>query len=601
MRSRPAILVALLLVAACGGKPPPPAADPTSRRTTPSGDVVGFVGQYQSHVWLGLPYAAPPVDDLRWRAPAPPAAWQGVRQALQPGSPCLQYASPFGGVDTAPTDTPVGDEDCLYLNVYAPRTATATSFLPVMLWIHGGGNTIGTATRYDGGNLAATQNVVVVTVNYRLGPFGWFRNNALRVDAMSDAERSGNFAILDLVRALEWVESHIAGFGGDPAKVTVFGESAGGANTLALLLSPSAVGLFHRAIIQSGGLHLWDPVGAEAFDDAPTPVTSNSANEAVARLLVADGTARDRADAKVKLPAIPRAELATRLRAKSGREILGAYAPMPGIGMILMPTVFRDDTVLPTGAYLDNFRGAHGWSQVPVMLGTNRDENKLFMVGSPVWVRRWFGIVPRIIDDAHYDVVAEMLSRMWKATGADELATAMVASGARDVFVYRFDWDEEPTILGADLARMIGAAHGFEVPFVFDHFDFGRDARRLFTRDNEPGRRELAAAMMAYWAAFARSGNPGRGDGTRPEWPAWSGKPEFLVFDTPAGGGITRSSAVQSREGVLAAIEADPRLAEPRARCLVYHDLVIWSPSLTRQAYDEKCRAFPFDGYPWRD
>ena len=600
MRRRSTIGLALLLLSACV-KDPPPTADPASRRSTPSGEVVGLLGPYQSHVWLGLPYAAPPVGDLRWRPPVAPAAWQGVREALQAGQPCVQYASPLGGIDTEPVDTPVGDEDCLTLNVYAPRNATPTSFLPVMVWIHGGGNTVGTGTRYDGGNLAATQNVVVVTLNYRLGPFGWFRHAALRSDATSDQERSGNFAILDLVRALEWVGSHIASFGGDPAKVTIFGESAGGTNTLALLLSPEAVGLFHRAIIQSGGLRLSDPVTAEAFDDAPmTPLARNSANEAVARLLVADGTARDRADAKTKLAAIPRVELAGRLRAKSARDILAVYDPLPGQGMILMPVVFRDDTVLPTGAYLDHFRRPEGWSQVPVMLGTNRDENKIFMIGSPVWVKRWLGFLPRFVDEANYDPVADTLARMWKATGADELATAMVASGARDVFVYRFDWDEEPTLLGTDLSRMLGAAHGLEIPFVFGHFDLGREARRLFTAGNEPGRRELAAAMMSYWAEFARTGRPGRGDGARPEWPAWSSTPEYLVLDTPAGGGITRSSAVQTTEGVLAGVEKDPRFAGPRERCLAYHDLLMWSSALTREAYDAKCRDFPFDGYPWR-
>jgi para-nitrobenzyl esterase len=602
MRSRLGVVLALLTLTACGGRREVRTPDPAARRTTPSGEVVGFVGRYDSYVWMGLPYAAPPTGDRRWRVPDPPASWQGVREALWPGAPCVQYASPFGGVETAPVDTPVGDEDCLYANVYAPRTATPTSFLPVMVWIHGGGNTVGTGERYDGGNLAATQNVVVVTLNYRLGPFGWFRHGALRVDAASDAERSGNFTLLDLVRALEWVESHIAGFGGDPAKVTIFGESAGGSNTLALLLSPSAVGLFHRAIIQSGGLRMADPVAAEAFSDGPPAFdAAHSSNEVVARLLVADHTARDRADAKTKIGAMAKPDLAARLRAKSAREILAAYTPLPGSGLIPMPILFRDDAVLPTGAYLDHFRHEHEWNRVPVLIGTNRDEIKIFMFGSPDWVRRWFGLLPRFVDEAHYDVVAEPLSRMWKATGADEVAAAMVESGARDVFMYRFDWDEEPRILGTDLSRMLGASHGFEIPFVFGHFDLGRDGSRLFDRTNEPGRRELAAAMMSYWASFARTGDPGKGDGGRPEWPRWSTAQEYLVLDTPAGGGITRAAGVSTRDTVLQSIEQDQRLADPRTRCLVYHDLVFRPPVLTRRAYDEKCSKFPFEKYPWRD
>jgi para-nitrobenzyl esterase len=257
--------------------------------------------------------------------------------------------------------------------------------------------------------------------------------------------------------------------------------------------------------------------------------------------------------------------------------------------------------VLPTGDYLALFRDKDRWSQVPVMLGTNRDENKIFMFLSPVWVKRWLGILPRFVEDPNvYDAVADTMARMWKATGADEPATSMVKSGAKDVYVYRFDWDEEPTLLGSDLSRMIGAAHGLEIPFVFGHFDLGREANRKFNAANEPGRNELSAAMMSYWAAFARTGNPDRGDGKRPAWPAWSASPEYLVLDTPAGGGIRTSSETMTRDAVLKGIETDPRFAEPRAKCLVYHDLVLYTATMTRPAYDAKCKEFPLDGYPWR-
>jgi para-nitrobenzyl esterase len=267
--------------------------------------------------------------------------------------------------------------------------------------------------------------------------------------------------------------------------------------------------------------------------------------------------------------------------------------------MIRMPTVFRDDTVLPSGAYLDHLRRANGWNRVPVMLGTNRDENKLFMFSSPVWVRRWLGFLPRLIEPEQYDVLAEHLARMWKATGADELATAMAASGARDLFVYRFDWDEEPTILGSDLRRMLGAAHGFEIPFVFGHWDLGRDASRLFTKGNAPGRLALSATMMRYWATFAKTGRPGDG-GDGPTWPDWSAAPEYLVLATPQAGGITRSADVVTRASALASVDTDPRLADPRSRCLVYHDLAEWAGMLTAQGYDAKCPGFAFADYPWR-
>ncbi len=602
MRGRALTILACVLLVAVGCRTPAaplPVVDPASRRTTPSGDVVGSVGRYGSFVWRGLPYAAPPVGDRRWRAPVPPAAWSGVREALHAGQPCVQYASPFGGIQTASTDTPVGDEDCLSLSVYAPRTATPTSFLPVMVWIHGGGNTIGAGDLYDGGNLAATQNVVVVTVNYRLGPFGWLRHAALRAGAADDAEGSGNFATLDLVRALDWVQSHIHAFGGDPARVTIFGESAGGTNVLTLLLSPQAVGLFHRAIVQSGGLRLRDPALAEAFSDTPDAPDQNGANEAIARLLVARGTARDRADARTKIASTPPADLARELRAAGAHDVLRAYPPRPGMGMILMPVAFEDGVVLPAGAVQERLQTADGWSRVPVMIGTTRDETKLFLFGSPDWVRRWFWVIPRLRDPERYDAVAAHTSRMWKATGADEIATAMVRSGAPDVFVYRFDWDEEPTLAGTDLARMLGASHGFEIPFVFGHFDLGREANRMYTAENEPGRVQLSGAMMKYRAAFARDGRPA-GDGL-PAWPAWTATgPRFAVLDTTAGGGIRTSDEALTRDGVLAAVDGDPRLPTPRDRCLVYHDFARWSEQLSPADYARRCPGFPLDDYPWR-
>jgi para-nitrobenzyl esterase len=594
---RRALPIALLLTTiACrrGPQETPRTPDPASLRNTPSGEVVGFVGRYGSHVWLGLPYAAPPVADLRWRAPQPPASWSGARPALANGAPCMQYASPFAGIQTAPVNTPVGSEDCLYANVYAPRDATPASRLPVLVWIHGGGNSVGAAELYDGGALATARNVVVVMVNYRLGPFGWFRHAALREGAADESERSGNFATLDLLRALEWVRDGVAAFGGDPGRVTIAGESAGGTNVLTLLLTPFARGLFQRAIVQSGGLDFTDAEVAEAFDDRAPSDLQNASSDVAARLLVHAGVAPDRTAAKTAIAAMPAPDLARRLRATPAIDVLAAYKPLPGMGLIRMPMVFRDGAVLPREPHLERFARADGWNRVPVILGTNRHESRIFMFGSPVWVRRWFGIIPRLRDPVRYEAVADHLSRMWKATGADEVATAMVASGARDVFVYRFDWDEEPTILGTDLSQMIGAGHGFEIPFVFGHFDLGREANRVFTADNEPGRRELSTAMMQRWAAFATSGDPG--------WTAWTASsPSFLVFDTTAGGGIRPATDTMTQERVLAEIEADPRLPTVRDRCLVYHDLVAMSAVLPRATFDAKCPGFAFDDYPWRD
>jgi para-nitrobenzyl esterase len=574
--------------------------DPALRRTTTSGDVAGFVGRYGSAVWLGIPYAAPPVGPQRWRAPAPPARWDGVRDAVATGSPCMQYASRFGGLEDLPRGQPVGAEDCLFLNLYAPRTATpGTGRLPVMVWIHGGGNVVGHAGFFDGGNLAARENVIVVTINYRLGPFGWFRHPALRDASASDLDASGNFGTLDQIRALEWVRDNAAAFGGDPGNVTVAGESAGGTDVFALLLAPRARGLLHRAIVESGSLAFGTPAAAEGFVDDPRPSHPNSSGEAAARMLVAAGGAADRAAAKTGLAAMSPGETAAWLRNRPAADVMRGY-PIGATGELVdVPRMFRDGIVLPAGDPLEALGRPDGHAHVPVIVGTNRDESKLFMFNDPALVRRWFGVIPRLRDAAAYQLDAEYLARMWKATGADEPAAALGASQREPVFVYRFDWDEEPTILGADLARMLGAAHAFEIPFVFGHWDLGREGSRIFTADNAPGREALSAQMMGYWAQFARSGNPGRGTaGTQPEWPAWEGSPRYLVLDTPAGGGIRPSTDGVTTATVVAEVDADPRLSTKRDRCRLFHTLATWGRGFDRAAYAAAgCADYPFDGF----
>jgi len=393
-------LALLLLQAACGREAPePPVVDPASQRHPPAGELVGFVGSYGSHVWQGLPFAEPPLGELRWRAPRPAQRWEGVREALASGPSCSQYGSRFGGVDSVPEGAPAGGEDCLYLDVYAPRAddpgeGASDPLLPVMLWIHGGGNVIGLAGNYDGGHLAAAHDVVVVTIQYRLGPLGWFRHAALRSEGGSPEDRSGNYGTLDQIRALEWVRDNIAAFGGDPANVTIFGESAGGRDVFALLLSQRARGLFHRAIVQSGGTRTLEAQRAENFVDDPPPGHRNSSNEVLLRLLQADGAA-DRAVARARLAQMSAAEVARYLRATDVWDLFAAYEKEDMEHLMDVPQVFRDGVVLPEGEPLERLARPGGAARVPVVFGTNRDENRLFLFGDPRRVRRASTSPPR--------------------------------------------------------------------------------------------------------------------------------------------------------------------------------------------------------------
>jgi len=565
------LLAAVVLVFACGRSgPPAPTVDPTSQRTPPAGAVVGFKGDYGSHVWRGIPYAEPPVGPLRWRAPKPLLAWEGTREALAPSVACPQLASPFAGIDGEPGEV-VGTEDCLVLNIFAPATAPDTgpsgdARLPVMVWLHGGGNVVGHAGFYDGGALAEAHDVVVVTINYRLGPLGWLRHAALRDGDTTPEEQSGNFGVLDQIRALEWVRQSIAAFGGDPDNITIFGESAGARDVLALVGAPRAKGLFQRAIAQSGSLPTSSFAAAENAVDAAEPGDRNSSHEVLVRLMVADGSAADADAARARVAAMSPAELATYLRAVRSKTLLEVYATEQLEGLIDVPQMFPDGVVLASDPLLDVFATPGRHAGVPVMLGTNRDEMKLFMYVDPHYVRtHLWGLLTRARDPQQYAAISDHTSAMWKAAGADEPAAALARGETPGVYVYRFDWDEEPTLLGSDLSALLGAAHAFDIPFVFGHFDLGGRANAIFTDDNAGARAALARQMMSYWAAFAYDGAPARGrDGTLTEW---GGGPRFMVFDTDAGGGVRMSDTTLSEENVLSTLQADPRLATPEARC----------------------------------
>ena len=605
-----ALLALAAMTAACGG-PAPPSPDATSRRTLRSGDVIGYTGSYGSHVWRGIPYAAPPVGPLRWRPPQPPPRWDGAREGLATGNACPQFASAFAGEPRGAKGI-IGDEDCLYLDVYAPRAEPGTEppngrGLPVMLWIHGGGNSIGRAGFYDGGNLAATHDVVVVAIQYRLGPFGWLRHAALRGEGVSAAERSGNFGTLDTIRALEWVQENIAAFGGDPDNVTIFGESAGGRNVLSLLLSRRAKGLFHRAIIQSGGMGGSTTAEAENFSDGDPPGHPYSSSEIITSLLVRDGTAPDREAARQHMASMGAAELESYLRGKSHQEILVTYVedPTEPPGMLYFPQVFRDGAVLPRKQPTERLaRGTY--NKVPVILGTNRDENKLFMAFDPALARWRLGLFPEALDEDIYQAQAHHQANAWKARSVDKPAALMSAAQGPSVYAYRWDWDEERSLpFFYDGPKMLGASHGFEIPFVFGHWDLGPDTRLIFGGASREGRDTLSGQMMSYWAEFAYSGSPGRGrGGGQLEWPAWDDSsteaPKYIVLDTPADGGLRLASETFSIDRVVAELMEDPRLATDRDRCTV-----LWSLTEGRHLSQEQyaalgiCEAHAFDAYPW--
>jgi para-nitrobenzyl esterase len=560
---------------------PPPVADQSTLRQTPLGPVVGFTGARGANVWLGIPYAAPPVGALRWKAPRPAQPWTTPRNALAIGNMCVQFPSLLSGAGRSPkSNAPVGDEDCLYANVWAPPFSpsdvpSGDKARPVMFWIHGGGNSIGHGGSYSGAHLATAHDVVVVTFNYRLGPFGWFSHPALRSADASAEDNSGNYGLLDSIAALQWVRDNIAAFGGDPNKVTIFGESAGGGDVLALMASPLAKGLFQNAIVESGGFFVATRAFAENYHDDATPGHPFSGREVVNRMLVRAGKAGDAAAAKTAQNTMSDEELRTLLTGATAADIMTLYEG-GGFGMINAPEMFGDGAVLPLEPDAEKlFADPAQYNAVPVILGTNRDEPALFMVRDPKLVETRLWIFPRLKDEASYLRRVRYGADSWRIGGVDSIATVLAKSQPGQVFAYRFDWDEEGSVMGYDLSTALGAAHGLEIAFVFGEFEGGLGLSYLYPKT--PARDQLSKSMMSYWAEFAHSGNPGKGhDGNEVQWLPWGtdGKTTILLDTTPPG--IRMSSDLITVDSLKQRLIADTSITDQREHCELYAQTFRW-------------------------
>jgi len=486
-----ALLAAALPAPAQTAKPPSLAAAPVrtdlgSVRGTVAGDT-GDLG-----VFKGIPFAAPPVGDLRWKEPQSPAPWSDVRECTKTGPWCPQ-PPPLLGLKPDRTS-----EDCLYLNVWTPAR-TDHDKLPVMVWIHGGGFASGSggAPHYDGSSLAR-QGAVVVTINYRLGPFGFLAHPLLSKE--SPHEVSGNYGFLDQVAALRWVRKNIAAFGGDPQCVTIFGESAGSAAVARLMVSPLAKGLFHRAIAESGGARGHNRRLREAHD-------GDESAEAVGERIARD-LGCDKADDPLKA-----------LRAKSAEELLAAAKPIQGLfgeGTRFGPVV--DGWALPDDP--DALWAAGKQYDVPFLAGTNANEGTIFLGKVPVRTAEQYRQSAQALFGGHADdvlalfpadtdaAVRKMQDRLITVSAFASPARAMVraaAKGKSKAWLYQFT--HEPPV-GRLLG--LGAFHAGEIGYVF-----GNDMLGGGDKD-----RALARTMSAYWVNFARTGDP-NGPGL-PAWPAYT-------------------------------------------------------------------------------
>lgn len=566
------------------GRPLSVKADAATLRTIISGPVIGGISAPGAQVWLGIPYAAPPVGEDRWRAPRPPRNWITPRESLRFGPVCPQYASALSASDAEP-GTLIGSEDCLSLNVFAPGGVRESAGLPVMLFIHGGGNTIGSAIPYDGSAFVQEQGVVMVTLNYRLGPLGWFSHSALRTGESAE-DASGNYALLDMIAALNWVQGNIERFGGDPGRVTVFGESAGARNIYGLLASPLAANLFHGAIIQSGFPGTFTRARAENPTDDPQPGHPNGSHALLLSWLQQQSAISSRAEALASLKRLSDDELKRFVRSLDMAQVMAPLASAGGLARA--PALFRDGVVLPADPLTSVFADPARWNQVPLLVGSNRDEMKLFLALSGRHTRRRFGLIPTPEDPEQYNMLSRYHSDAWKAVGVDLPLTLISESdSAADLYAYRFDWDNMRSNWLIDLPELLGAAHALELDFLFGPL-IARVVPGVFYPGNREEREALGRRMRDYWAGFAYSGRPGSGrSASQPAWPAWSAaEPLVMLLDGAGDGGVRPQSLRVTVDEIKTRLQKEDGLTE-RLRCAIYVDLFLDNNGLS-ELYDTR-------------
>jgi para-nitrobenzyl esterase len=489
-----------------------PAARTGPIALTRDGAVRGLV-RGDTREFLGIPYAAPPVGALRWRPPHPAAPWAGVRDATSFGPHCPQSASPFGAASTS--------ENCLFLNVFAPAggstavggSAAAGGFAagrPVMVWIHGGALVTGESDDYDPTALVR-RGVIVVSINYRLGALGFLADSALA----GRAGAAGNYGLEDQQAALRWVRANIAGFGGDPRNVTIFGESAGGLSVLSQLDSRGARGLFQRAIVESGSYNLTQTSRADA----------ETAGAAFA--------------AKVGCTQAGPAQVAACLRSVPVSTILAAensagYTPDLD-GRVLTQSI---GTALATGQF----------NRVPVIMGTNHDEWRLFVAldqleGAPAVTAANYQAQIAATLGVPATVAAQIAARYpvgsfssppvaLGAVGTDAIfacpSLAAVSSLSRFVptFAYEFNDENAPERSLPNVGFPYGAAHASELQYLF-----GLPTAPI-PATLTPAQQQLAAQMQGYWTSQARRGDPATPG--QPAWPQFNaGTQQVLSLDEP--------------------------------------------------------------------
>ena len=489
-----------ILVTAILAAPLAVLGEPSGPQVKTASGVVEGKADGAVHAFLGIPYAAPPVGELRWKPPVAAATWTGVRKATEFGAHCMQ-GKVFGDMNFRDSG---GSEDCLTLNVWVPAKPSAAK-LPVMVWIYGGGFVAGTTSepRQDGTNLAQ-QGVIIVSMNYRLGVFGFFVHPELAKESGKNA--AGNYGLLDQLAALKWVHENIAAFGGDPGNVTIFGESAGSFSVSAQMASPLAKGLFQKAFGESGAAFY---SGGLSFEPR---------------------SAREEKDVKAVRGELGVSTLAE-LRALPAQKLLDAFAPPQSRVFDFGPDI--DGYFLPEPAPAIFAAGKQ--NDVPLLAGWNHDEGSFEVVFNPqkptadsikANAQKDFGdkaadflrLYPTDTDAHVLRSAMDFAGDQFIAFSTWEWMESQARTGKQPIYRYRFDLGPPADPKGPQL----GAFHSAEIEYVFGQLD--SKAGVAWRADD----RHLSETMQKYWANFARNGDP-NGPGL-PKWPVYSASDGWEVM-----------------------------------------------------------------------
>jgi para-nitrobenzyl esterase len=477
--------------------------------------------------WDDIPYAQPPVGSLRWKSPR---EMINKNSLIEPkdNNFCIQKPSGMGGSEFAGDEFFSGSEDCLYLDIKAPKSKSS-NLLPVMFWIHGGGNTSGFKDIYDFSKMVKKHNVIVVSINYRLGPFGWFTHPSIQ-SLQDDDDKSSNFGTLDIIAALEWVKSNISLFGGNPDNVTIFGESAGGHNVLSLIASKKAKGLFHKAISQSG--YTTSISTHKAYrQDKSSPTSEHTSWKIVNKVL-----------RKAKLPSqkdLSNEEIRKILKELNARDFFINYADRPTYQEI--PLLTADGIVIPLDGLKKALSNKDHVNIVPTIAGSNKDEVKLWLASAEYFVGLEYSLfgsllgVPRVKlkDDDAFEIFNSYRSRAWKIRGVDIPLRSLASIGNTNLYAYRYDWDDHRKWPVANFKKLIGAAHATEIPLLAGNNKLVGDYGFLIYPKG-PSKSFLSKNMMNFWTNFAKTGKPGISS-NRQEWTKYDGLNDidshFMILD----------------------------------------------------------------------